>query len=115
VAGKFSQRSQREKFSRNTWGKCMACNGAGLIKPMIITNPSYTCAACTSIGWIPPDGKQLTEHEALRMMRFMLNAQTRRIRSLRIALDNTMRADRNDKAAEFYEKDGITKPNWRGD
>jgi hypothetical protein len=59
------------------------CIGEGLIQPMIHTNPAYTCDQCSGIGFIPPDGIPLNDHEAMRLMRQIIKRQASIIRILK--------------------------------
>ena len=50
--------------------------------PTISTNPEYACMTCNGIGWIPPDGEPLTEHEAICYLRNAVNRQQFRLSML---------------------------------
>lgn len=96
---KTTRQDQRQTFNRDTWSSCNCCQGRGLIRPMIHTNPEYTCATCNGIGWIPPDGEPLNEHEVIRMMRQIINRQSRRIRQLRSDMEPKPRTE---SVPEYY-------------
>ena len=80
---RITRQDQRLQFNRETWSSCNSCHGRGMIQPMIQTNPEYTCDGCNGIGWIPPDGQPLNEHEAIRLLRDIIKKQSRSIKILR--------------------------------
>lgn len=50
---------------------------------MFATSPKAACVGCNAVGWLPPDGDPLEEHEALLMLRQMLNRKSAQVMFLR--------------------------------
>lgn len=103
---KTTKQDQRQTFDRETWIKCNSCQGRGLIQPMIHTNPEYTCDGCNGIGWIPPDGEPLNEHEAIRMMRQVIKRQSRRINILKSQVNPSERSQADPHAGAGTHQGG---------
>lgn len=99
-------KQSRKVFNKKHWTRCGACSGTGFAQKLFSHSDDSACIECNCVGWLPPDGEKLSEHEALVFIRKSLD---RKAFGLRLS-QRERGAVRDSPLVEFYRQ-----PGYKGD